>query len=85
MANLADKVRPTKLGNAYPYFSPKPDEISSHSMGRSFCTRHINGFHFNQNDILKMLGSKDLSELQKYMKTETSSLHRKALAAADNG
>lgn len=76
------EVRPTKLGVAYPYFSTKPDEISSHSMRRSFCTRHINGSHFNQNDILKMLGSKDLKELQKYMKTETQSLHRKAEAAA---
>lgn len=76
------EIRPTKLGVVHAYFAPKPDEISSHSMRRSFCTRHINGSSFNQNDILAMLGSSDLTELQKYMKTETSSLAAKAQAAA---
>ena len=75
------EIRPTKMGVAFPYYSPKNEELGSHSMRRSFCTRHINGSDFNQNDILKMLGSKDLKELQKYMKTETHSLHRKAEAA----
>ena len=75
------EIRPTKLGVAYSYYSPKHEELGSHSMRHIFCTRHINGSDFNQNDILKMLGSKDLKELQKYMKAETYSLHRKAEAA----
>lgn len=72
------EVRPMKLGVAYPYMSEKHLELSSHSMRRSFCTRHINGSDFNQNDILKMLGSKDLKELQKYMLVEIESLVTKA-------
>ena len=76
------EIRPTKLGVAFPYYNPKNEELGSHSMRRSFCTRHINGTDFNQNDILKMLGSKDLKELQKYMQVETTSLVTKALNAS---
>jgi hypothetical protein len=75
------EIRPTKQGVAYPYFTPKNLELGTHSMRRSFVTRHVNNSHFQLNDIKAMLGSKDIKELQKYMRTENSSLVTKAVAA----
>jgi integrase len=67
-----------KLGKPIKFVEPKSHLISSHSMRRGFCTRHLNSGHFNETDVLRMLGSKDMDELQRYIKVEAGALHRKA-------
>ena len=43
--------------------------------------RHINSREFNHTDVLEMIGSKDITELQKYIAIDSGALHQKA---ADN-
>lgn len=66
-----------KMGKPHKFIEEKADLISSHSMRRGFCTRHLNSGYFNETDVLKMLGSKDLGELQRYILVESSSLAQK--------
>jgi hypothetical protein len=66
-----------KMGKPYKFTEDKAELISSHSMRRGFCTRHLNSGHFNETDVLKMLGSKDMDELQRYILVESSSLAQK--------
>jgi hypothetical protein len=56
-----------KMGKPHKFTEDKAELISSHSMRRGFCTRHLNSSHFNETDVLKMLGSKDMDELQRYL------------------
>jgi integrase len=66
-----------KMGKPHKFTDDKAELISSHSMRRGFCTRHLNSGHFNETDVLKMLGSKDMDELQRYILVESSSLAQK--------
>jgi site-specific recombinase XerD len=71
-----------KMGKPIEFTEPKSELITSHSMRRAFCTRHLNSGYFNETDVLQMLGSKDITELQRYVKVESSSLDKKARASA---
>lgn len=71
-----------KLGKPVEFNVPKYELISSHSMRRSFCTRHLNSGFFNETDVLQMLGSSDLKELQKYITIESTALNNKAKLSA---
>ena len=71
-----------KAGKPVEFTKPKYELITSHSMRRGFCSRHLNGGHFNESDVLEMLGSTDLKELQKYLAVQSSALDKKARASA---
>ncbi|MBU6122614.1 site-specific integrase [Hymenobacter siberiensis] len=58
--------------------SLKSDLITSHSARRGFISRNINSGHFNESDLLSMLGSKDYTQLKKYIKIESAALAAKA-------
>jgi site-specific recombinase XerD len=73
-----------KLNEKIQVTKPKHALISSHSMRRGFCTRNLNSGHFNETDILQMLGSSDLKELQKYITVESMALTRKATESAQS-
>ena len=45
-----------KMGKPFQFTEPKCQLISSHSMRRGFCTRHLNSGYFNETDVLQMLG-----------------------------
>lgn len=69
-------------GGAVIATSLKSDLIATHSNRRSFISRHINSREFNHTDILKMLGSSDLKELQRYIDVDDVALNDKAKANA---
>lgn len=73
-----------KLTNEIEFTEPKYALISSHSMRRGFCTRHLNSGYFSETDVLEMLGSSDMKELQKYIIVESDALSRKAKQSAQN-
>lgn len=60
----------------------KVDELGTHSNRRSFVSRHINSDEFKHTDVLEMLGSSDMKELQKYINIDAGALNDKAAANA---
>ncbi|MBD2716186.1 hypothetical protein KBK19_14180 [Microvirga sp. STR05] len=56
--------------------------LATHSNRRSFISRHINSTEFSHIDVMEMLGSTDLKELQKYIKIDNGALNDKAAANA---
>ncbi|MBC6605616.1 hypothetical protein H8B13_02165 [Hymenobacter sp. BT188] len=70
-----------KLKQEVPCEALKSDLITSHSARRGFISRNINNGHFNESDLLSMLGSKDYSQLKKYIKIESTALAAKAASS----
>ena len=62
--------------------TPKNLELGTHSNRRSFVSRHINSDEFKHTDVLEMLGSTDMKELQKYIQVDSGALNAKAVANA---
>ncbi|GAB3572949.1 phage integrase SAM-like domain-containing protein [Hymenobacter daeguensis] len=69
-------------GAVHETITPKNEELGTHSNRRSFVSRHINSSEFNHTDVLAMLGSSDMKELQKYIQVHDKALDDKAKANA---
>ncbi|WP_426062013.1 phage integrase SAM-like domain-containing protein [Hymenobacter sp. B1770] len=75
-------VREDAKGVAVSTETPINLELSTHSNRRSFVSRHINSDEFKHTDVLEMLGSTDMKELQKYIQVDSGALNAKAVANA---
>lgn len=67
-----------KLTKAVTFEELKSDMIASHSARRGFVSRNINSGHFTESDLLEILGSKDYTQLKKYIKIKAKALSDKA-------